>query len=272
MNNIQPGGSFEKIPDYRVETDAATVGTTFHAVVEHELTGNRFQRSADAVRWAKSYMGDLVFGYVTDGTEYRTESFGEDPTKALLKLAGMVEDWFVSEERKYWTAIVKDHPECVDIEWTFDVPFISGRDGLYQNIRLAGTADILDTYNHRLLDWKTSSRDYQRWEKQRWAVQPTVYTFAAASLDLLDRHEHGYQFDYRVWNHKSSLIEPQAVTVWRDQGQWSWLVQQVNHMVDMIESDLERWPLRDDHALCSPKWCPNWSGCKGMYVQHPEWS
>jgi hypothetical protein len=135
---------------------------------------------------------------------------------------------------------------------------------------LAGTADVLDTYSHRLVDWKTTSRRYERWEKQRWAPQPTIYTYAAAELGLLDRHGSGYQFDYRVFNHKNN--ELQEVTVWRDQGQWSWMVQQVSHMVDMIESDMPRWPLRDDHALCGPKWCPIWDQCKGMYVQHPEWS
>lgn len=271
VNGIQPGGVFEKVPDHRVETDAATVGTVFHAVIEHEITEGRFQRAADAVRWAKNHMGDLVFGYVTDGVEYRTESFGADPTKALSALARLVETWFKSDERKYWLAIAADHPECIQIEWTFDVPFIQNRDGLYHTIRLAGTADVLDTYNHRLVDWKTSSRKYERWEKQRWAPQPTIYTYAAATEGLLERHENGYQFDYRVFNHKYNDPEPQKVTVWREAGQWGWMVQQVSNMVDMIESDLPVWPVRDDHALCGPKWCPIWDSCKGMFVSE-EWS
>lgn len=272
VNGIQPGGLFEKVPEFRVETDAATVGTVFHAVVEHEIGGNRFQRATDAVRWAKNEMGNRVLQYTVDGTEYRTESFGSNPTKALHILAKLVETWFASDERKYWLAIAKDHPDCIHLEWEFDVPFIQGREGhLYHTIRLGGTADVLDTYNHRLVDWKTTSRKYERWEKQRWAVQPTVYTYAAAQLGLLDRHGEGYQFDYRVFNHKYNDPEPQAVTVWRDQGQWSWLLEQVNKMVMMIESDLTEWPVRDDHALCSPKWCPIWDSCKGMYVTHPEW-
>ena len=272
VNGIQPGGVFDKSVDYRVETDAATIGTVFHSVIEHEITEGRFQRSSDAVRWAKSRMGDLVFEYITDGVEYRTESFGDDPTRALLTLSKLVERWFASEERKYWLALAKDHPDCIHVEWKFDVPFIENRDGMYHTVRLAGTADILDTYNHRLLDWKTSSQDYKRWEKQRWAPQPTVYTFAAAQQGLLDRHENGYQFDYRVFNHKVNDTEPQEVTVWRDQGQWSWMVQQVSNMVAQIESDLGVWPVRDDHALCGPRWCPIWSQCKGVFVAHPDWS
>jgi PD-(D/E)XK nuclease superfamily len=271
VNNILPGGVFEKTVEHRVETDAATIGTVFHSVIEHEILEGRFQRATDAVRWAKNAMGDLVFGYVTDGIEYRTESFGDDPTKALLTLAKLVEMWFASDERKYWLSLANDHPECIIVEWSFDVPFIQGRSGPYHTVRLAGTADILDTYNHRLVDWKTSSRRYERWEKQRWNVQPTVYTYAAAEVGLLDRHEEGYQFDYRVFNHKTNDPEPQAITVWRETGQWAWLVQMVSNMAAMIESNLPVYPVRDDTALCGPKWCPCWSSCKGMYVQHPEW-
>ena len=272
VNGIEPGGTFVKKVEHRVETDAATIGTVFHSTVEHELNGERFARADDAVRWARNTMAELVIEYMQNGVEYRTESFGDDPTRALATLEKLVRMWFAGNERKYWLALVADHPGCLTMEWEFDVPFIQNRDGMYHTIRLAGTADVLDTYNHRLVDWKTSSQTYQRWEKQRWAPQPTVYTFAAAQLGLLERHEQGYQFDYRVFNHKNNDPEPQAVTVWRDTGQWGWMVQQVSNMVAMIESDLEVWPVRDDHALCSPKWCPIWDQCKGVYVQHPSWS
>jgi hypothetical protein len=272
VNGILPGGSFEKNISHRVETDAATIGTIFHSVIEHEIQEGRFQRVADAIKWAKTEMGHRVLGYMEAGTEYRTESFGDDPTRALGTLAKLVTMWFNSDERKYWLALSKDHPDCILVEYEFDVPFITGRNGLYKEIRLGGTPDIIDTYNHRIVDWKTSSRKYERWEKQRWAPQPTVYTFAVAELGLIQRHEKGYQFDYRVFNHKYNDPEPQCETVWRDTGQWAWMVQQVSNMVDMIESDLTVWPVRDDHALCSPKWCPIWDSCKGMYVTHPEWT
>lgn len=271
VNGIQPGGDFEKVPEYRVETDAATLGTTMHAVIEHELLGNRFQRADDAVRWAKQAMGDLVYGYVTNGTQYRTESFGENPKKALAALEGLVRRWFASNERKHWLAIVNDHPNCIHVEYDFEVPFIANRQGRYTEIRLAGQMDLLDTYHHRVVDWKTTGRKYERWEKQRWDVQSNVYTYAAAQQGLLERHPDGYQFDFVVFNHKYNDPEPQKVTVWRENGAWGWMTQMVSNMVATIESDLEVYPLRDDGALCSPKWCPIWSSCKGMWVSHPEW-
>ncbi len=271
-NGIQPGGSFDKNLGVRVETDAATIGTVTHSVIEHELTQGRFANAESAIRWAKNTMGEMVFGYVTDGFEYRTESYGDNPNGALKVLEKCVRLWWNSQERRYWLDLMRDHPNDIQVEWNFEVPFISGRKGKYPNIRLAGTADILDTYGHRIVDWKTASRKYERWEKQRWAPQPTVYTFAAAELGLIQPHEQGYRFDYRVFNHKANDTEPQAITVYRDAGQWGFLVQKVSNMVDMIESNLENWPLRDDHALCGPKWCPVWDQCKGQFVSHPEWT
>lgn len=271
VNGIQPGGDFEKPYGMRVETDAATLGTTMHAVIEHELTEARFQRADDAVRWAKNWMGDLVYGYIRSGTEYRTESFGENPKQALKALEGLVRRWFASDERQHWLALVKDHPGCVNVEYSFDVPFITNREGRYHSIRLAGQMDVLDTYHHRVVDWKTTGRKYERWEKQRWDLQSNVYTYAAAQQGKLERHEQGYQFDFIVFNHKYQDPEPQKVTVWRENGAWGWLTQQVSNMVAMIESDLTVWPVRDDHALCGPKWCPIWDQCKGTFVSHPDW-
>jgi PD-(D/E)XK nuclease superfamily len=271
VNGIQPGGDFEKVVEHRVETDAATLGTVMHHVIEHELTGQRFVRADDAVRYAKNHMGELILGYIQDGTEYRTESFGENPRKSLEALERLVRTWFASHERQHWLALVNDHPGCVNIEYTFDVPFINGRPGRYSNIRLAGQMDVLDTYHHRVVDWKTTSRKYERWEKQRWDVQSNVYTYAAAQQGKLERHDLGYRFDFVVFNHKYNDPEPQRVEVWRENGSWGWLTQMVSNMVATIESEMEVYPLRDDHALCGPKWCPIWDSCKGTFVSHPEW-
>ena len=271
VNGLIPGGGFEKNHGLRVETDAATLGTTMHAVIEHELNGERFQRTADAVRWGRNRMGELIQGYLMDGTEYRTESFGENPAAALRALEGLITRWFASGERKHWLAVAADHPACVNVEFNFEVPFIQNRVGRYSNIRLAGQMDMLDTYHHRVVDWKTTGRKYERWEKQRWDVQSNVYTYAGAQLGMLERHPSGYQFDFVVFNHKYKDPEPQKVTVWRENGSWGWLTEMVSKMVKQIESDMDEWPVRDDHALCGPKWCPIWSSCKGMYVSHPDW-
>jgi hypothetical protein len=150
---------------------------------------------------------------------------------------------------------------------SFDVPFIKNRQGRYTDIRLAGTMDVVDLYNHRLVDWKTSGRDKQPWEESRWNVQATVYTYAAAELGLLKPHDDGnFHFELIVFNHKNNEPEPQHVQVLRSENNWAWLVEVVSQMVTQIESDLPIWQMNDQHALCSPVWCPVWSDCKGKYI------
>jgi len=136
-------------------------------------------------------------------------------------------------------------------------------------VRLAGQADIVDRYTNRMIDWKSSGREYKRWEKQRWAVQPTVYTYAAHREGLITPFEQGCRFDYGVFIRRGK--ESQQLTVWRSFGQWEWLARLCDNIATMFGSPLTQWPLRDDHALCGPKWCANWSECKGQFIEE-DWT
>ena len=270
VNGILPGGNWDPGVDIRVETDAATLGTVFHKVLETDIV-KPFPSETDAVRFAKNVLGETIMEYTLSGVEYRTESFGGDPIKQLDTLAMLTERWYRSDERAHWVELYDHQPEHIQLEWKFKVPLLERPGKTFDTVLLAGTADVLDTYTNRLVDWKTSSRKYERWEKQRWDQQATIYTYAAAQEGLLQRGEEGYRFDFKVFNHRYNDPEPQTVEVWRDQGSWGWMIQQVSNMVTLIESDLEVWPLRDDHALCGPKWCPVWADCKGTFVSHPKW-
>ena len=265
------GGGKPPDPDFdniRIETDAATVGTVLHAVIEHDLSGTEFKTSKKAMAHGRSIFGDLCADYVANNIEYRTESFGT-PDKALEALDKLVESWFFSEEREYWH---QRDPKGFDLEHEFHIPFITLAEpkGVIREVWLAGTMDVLDRAEHRIVDWKSAGRDYQRWEKQRWAVQPTVYTFAGETFGIDPHGVDGYRFDYKVFVRRG-VQQAQTVTVYRGTGQWAWLVNVVNNIVQMIESPLLMWPLRDDHALCGPRWCPIWSDCKGMWVTD-EWT
>lgn len=268
VNGVLPGGDFEKQADLRVETDAATVGTVFHAVIEQDIT-HGFPSVEEAERWGKQFMGDLVFQYLSDGTEYRCESFGDDPTKSLAALCQLIDRWWRSDRRARLKGLFDDG--WIKLEHGFDVPFIDNRKGRYKQVRLAGTIDVVNQYDHMLEDHKSSSSDhnYKRWEKQRWDIQSTVYTYAMAREQMVDRHPNGYLFEFSVYTYKNGSA-PNHIQVWRDTGQWGWLTQVVTNMVETIESDLTVWPLRDDHALCGPRWCPLWSQCKGTFVDE-EW-
>ena len=99
VNNVTPGGDFNKDPGMRMETDAASVGTVLHSVIEHDLRVG-FKSLSDAERWAKNEFGNLVFSYVTDGLTYRTESFGDDPVKT---------EWNVKEPgARMWGHVQQD--------------------------------------------------------------------------------------------------------------------------------------------------------------------
>jgi hypothetical protein len=267
-NGIEPSGVWSPPDLGRVETDAAVVGTVLHSVIEADLT-EPFPTVNEALQFGQHTLAELIVSFAQNEIEYRTETFGDDPTKCLAALDALVQQWWDSGERDYWLMLIGEHPNDILLEYEFDVPFLKLDSYThFKEVRLAGTMDVLDKVNHRVVDWKSAGRDYQRWEKQRWAPQPTVYLYAAAEQNLIQRHEEGYKFEYRVFTRGKHKV--QDLTVWRETGQWGWLAQICTNIVKMWESSATEWPLRDDHALCGPKWCPKWSECKGAFVDE-EW-
>lgn len=136
-------------------------------------------------------------------------------------------------------------------------------------IELAGSIDYVDAVRG-LTDWKTGGQEYKQWEKQRWAIQPTVYTWLldqycrANGLENPTIHDGFHRFTYYVMLGDSGGL--QKVVVNRDPGDWAWLAAKARSIVTLIEAELPQWPLNDGHALCSAKWCPAWADCKGAHV------
>lgn len=273
-NGIQPRRPGESITitddTYRVESDAATIGTCIHAVIERELRKGPFANLGALKTWAKGWMGRQIMEYMEAEVEYRTETYGGNAARIMAAVYNLCESWWASKERDYW--MHRDH-DSYYVEHEFDVEFVTRPENkLIRQVRLAGTADIIDLQENRVLDWKSSGRAYQRWEKQRWAHQATVYTYAAAEEQLISANGDGlYRFDYRVFLRNNKVDEPQELTVMRGPGQWAWVTSMVNNIADMMESDANQWPVRDDHALCGPKWCPIWNDCKGAFVSE-DWT
>jgi hypothetical protein len=123
--------------------------------------------------------------------------------------------------------------------------------------------------HRRIWDWKTSGQEYKLWEKQRWAVQPTVYTWAAAQNGLLLPDGFGdYTFEYKVLKRSAKPSKFMTYRVTRTIRSWAWLERVVQNVATLfVTMGIEdEWPLNDHSALCSPKWCPFWDQCKGQYV------
>ena len=145
----------------------------------------------------------------------------------------------------------------------------------HRDILLSGTIDYID--ERYLGDWKTASRAYQPWEKDRWAIQPSAYWFAARNaMDLRDivmQMDDDAVLDAR-WMYlvfPERATEPQLVPIQR-QVEWdNWFIDQCLSLVPLLEADLDMWPKNDQSALCSPIWATCWESCKGSSVTSPSW-
>lgn len=259
------------MPDKRVENDAATVGTLLHALIEHELMHAPFTTARESAEWLADEFVKTVAAFAADGIPYVRSSFGTDD-KALDLLAKLAQSWSIADERGY--LLTHDN---VKSEWNFDLPFTEvmvkkhGKKAEEIPVFLTGTSDIV--LPHAVWDWKTSGREYAQWEKQRWDIQASVYTWAAAQALGLNPDEDGlYNFYFKVFI-RGKVDQPQTVPVVRSRDSWLWLENQVSHLVNFVYNmglDTE-WPMNDQDVLCSDKWCPHWSDCKGTFVTVGRW-
>lgn len=250
---------------HRFQTDAATVGTVLHATIEEELENGFFQNETDAAAWAANHFVDVLQSYKDAGDLYSRSSFDTE-VKALKVIERLVGSWYRSDERAY----LGTHEEYVT-EWDFDVPLGIMFNGL--PVFVAGQADLL-LPNVALWDWKTASQAYRRWEKQRYDVQSTVYTYAAHYEGLMLPDKWGeYEFYFKVFDTKGATPgPPESIPVKRSPNNWDWLKTKVLNMLSVQYALPDGpWPLNDNHVLCSPKWCPVWDSCKGAHIDADRW-
>jgi hypothetical protein len=140
-------------------------------------------------------------------------------------------------------------------------------------VKLAGTIDYVDR-KHGLMDWKSgSAHSWQNkdWEKERFALQPTVYTWAFNQWLIENTGEPAetpMSFRFVAMLDNGAI---QKIQVHRRPEDWAWLERKVRGVIAQIERGTDTpWPMNDQHALCSPKYCPAWSACKGA-ESHALW-
>jgi hypothetical protein len=255
------------------ESDVALAGTTLHKFIEAEL-GER-QVGLDPHAFAYEYYSGEAARFRSDPNVTFTENTFSSDSAAVNEIAKMVGMWLGSPLR---ADLLGRDPETLLVEWEFDELF-THIDSM--PVYLCGTTDLV-LIGDGMIDWKTAGRDYQRWEKQRWAVQPTVYTYAAARAGFIGQvpnlpadsgFDSGltYPFEFVVFprGRKGGI---QHVDVNRGPEHWSWLAQQIGPMVrDIMVGQAQgwgdRWQMNDQSALCSDKWCPFWDSCKGAFMR-----
>ena len=189
----------------------------------------------------------------------------------------------IYQARKCFDAwLAEIYPVCVSEGWLgetpeqkFEVPLFRLHDG--RQVCITGTAD-LPTGKNVVVDWKTSKRPYKQWEKQRHAIQPTIYTWAAIEGGFgTDHFSWPVQFVYGVMIRPVGNLDGQyrteLVPVSRGEAHARWAMEQIHAALNMalkMGFD-EPWPMiTDNNFLCSQKWCPNYDRCRGRFLSSTD--
>lgn len=133
-------------------------------------------------------------------------------------------------------------------------------------IYLKGHVDFMDDYPC-LYDWKFSANDEKYttkgWELARWSLQSTVYSWAAVQAG---HYESVDDIPFVFVNIGPYARAPQYLETFRNLENFGFLQLQLQRVAEQVEANMAHWPLNDQHALCSPKWCMNWDQCKGKFL------
>lgn len=241
------------MPEWRIGSDATHIGTAVHAGIEHYLTNDV---THDAVIAANDELERLLTEEPfrinsTNGPEHMREyvgilmaTFFDDIAPHVVK-GGMCE--------KNFGVKLYDMPE--DTSLPFDAQ---------PQVWLGGTIDYIDP-NGVIWDWKTAARKYSQGEKQRQSIQASAYALACVENGWSP--EFPVRFNYGVMT-RTSKSAGQIVPTVRTQQHVDWFKRQVQSVVQTSTTiGLENpWMANDQHGLCSEKWCPYWSICKGSQL------
>lgn len=244
---------YDELPE-RPHTDSTALGTAVHAAIETALEDDLDADDAAFVAHIElDGLGDFEAGCGRfDGTPAWVE------TKYTVAKVYELADQAV----RAWDRDIRPHVDSAQTEHTFDVPLYRDAE---REIRLTGTIDCVDQ-NYEVWDWKTAARKYDAWEKQRWAVQPTVYAYAVQAEHDQFFAESNYVladtiFRYGVMVHDGTT---QIIPVRRGHGHVQFLREQCLTAALLIESGASRWPLNDSGWWCHSTWCPKFDDCKGL--------
>jgi hypothetical protein len=240
-------GRLDMVDPQEQETDATAIGTAFHTGVEHILRGGTDLLEAIDVAWAK-------YAELAAQPFFRAVQVKTAPTAQKyigLAMAG------------WWETIRPLLGEPMMIEDSFKL-LAAERPGV--EVWLSGTIDFVDADG--IWDWKTAGDEKkykdgyggEGWKLKRFAVQPTVYTWAVHELT-------GRTLPFTFAAATKGTTSVQTVKCERGPADWGWMIEQLWGLVDFFESmgTDNPWPKNDQHALCSEKWCAFWARCKGRH-------
>ena len=245
------------MPEWRIGSDATHIGTAVHAGIEHYLTHD----SADAcINKAVDELERLIVE-----EKFRVNS--TDGVDDMRMYTHMLMHTFLNDIAPH---VVKGGRceqkfglKLYDLPTDESLPFDA-----QPAVWLGGTIDYIDP-NGVVWDWKTAARKYSQGEKQRQSIQATAYAIACVE----NGWSPGYpvDFKYGVMTRAKKSVG-QVVPVVRTQQHVDWFKHQVQSVVEpMMSIGFDRnWMANDQHGLCSEKWCPYWSICKGSHISDQD--
>lgn len=242
-------------PEFKADTsDAALIGTAAHAAIAAVLN-----EEVDPAEIGASATGEV--------TRLCDELENIQWTKWTLpsQLAGHAARCAIGWRDEIMPSVKPGGFPEID----FKVPLFehNGR-----TVGIKGTIDYASP-DGSLYDWKTSSKKYSQREKQRAAIQPTVYAAAAMHGALGElSYQYPIRFHYGVMVRGETKATTQIVDVQRSKAHEAWLCDHMRTYIDLADAlGVERhWPRNEDHYLCSETWCSWWSICKGARLSSGE--
>ena len=251
-------------PESRRENDSAMMGTAVHKGIEAVLTGG--VSSADdagefAVGWFKQRRQELI----DSGRDVFVTN--TNPLQWYSHIDTMAKAWFRDVFPHVEPGGLVEHQFCQQVA-TVDGPFKQP-----YNLFFEGTIDYIapspESGLVTIWDWKTSSRKYFEAEKQSRDVQSAVYVSAIVASGAAD---FPVNFKFGVMT-RSGSSAGQIVTIHRSEEHFKWIVSQASSVVNsflLAQRFLPEgsWMKNDQHHLCSSRWCPVWSYCKGSFLGH----
>jgi hypothetical protein len=233
-------------PEASGPSDATIMGTAVHSGIEHFLNG-------------EGPSSNIVEVALSEHARLKAEPHmvtNLDPDKAETQIRSMT------------TAFVEDIMPLVElggkVEHKFRYP--TGLSLGDWEVWAEGTMDYL-TPTGVVWDWKTSSRPYNARDKQANSIQATVYAGAVVASGLSD-----FPCDFRYGVMVRNLTpKAQVLGLMRNESHMNWLRKTIEPVVRMALNGLDNpWPMNDTSALCSSRWCPFWSMCKGAYCSESD--
>ena len=237
-------------PSFKSGSDATIIGTALHAGIEQVLAGVLTPTVDEMVPYCLNAYSELA----------------KEPHKKSNIDGDKIPSYIESMATAWLTEIMPSVQFGGLIEQGFKVPLNITVNGY--EVWLSGTIDYIQP-DGTIWDWKTASRTYYAKEKQKQAVQATVYAFAGIHSGWVTDYPVTFRYGIMV---RQESPKAQIVTVQRNKSHTDFLCRQT---ASAIQQGLHlgfntAWLINDQHNLCSKQWCDFWSICKGANLRDSD--